>query len=87
MIDNNTIDKGDTIHVIRLLGVLLLILATFAIFRYRRSSLGRLPRVSTERQMPYCLKCESNRQVVINAGEEVPPEDYQWFCRKCREYV
>jgi transposase-like protein len=34
--------------------------------------------------MPYCQKCESNRHVVVNAGQS-PDENERWYCTHCRE--
>jgi transposase-like protein len=34
--------------------------------------------------MPYCQKCESNRHVVVNAGQS-PDEAERWYCTHCRE--
>jgi len=35
-------------------------------------------------EMPYCQKCESNRHVVVNAGQSLD-ENERWYCTHCRE--
>jgi hypothetical protein len=49
-------------------------------FRQRR---GRLQGPPAELEMPYCLKCETNRNVVVNHGHELG--EARWFCTGCRE--
>jgi hypothetical protein len=55
----------------------------FAGVRAFLRSRGRLQRRPPELEMPYCLRCESNRNVVVNSGEAA--RDAHWFCTKCRE--
>jgi len=40
---------------------------------------------STERFVPFCLKCESNRQVIENSGLDYPLDQFRWFCKRCQE--
>ena len=39
------------------------------------------------RIMPYCLKCETNRNVVTNVGRPAgfPRDKYSWYCEGCLE--
>ena len=50
-----------------------------AFHRYK----GRQQQRPEELEMPYCLKCESNRNVVVNSGEAA--KDNRWYCTHCRE--
>ena len=51
-----------------------------AFMRSMQKSSGRQP----ETTMPYCQKCESNRNVVVNAGH-VENHNLRWYCTRCRE--
>lgn len=55
----------------------------FAGARKLLRSRGGLQRRRPEIEMPYCLKCESNRSVVVNSGEAAG--DAHWYCTRCRE--
>ena len=55
----------------------------FTIVRKFRQRRGLLQGPPAELEMPYCLKCESNRSVVVNRGHEAG--DARWFCTRCRE--
>ena len=48
-------------------------------------SRGRLPGGRRpEIEMPFCLRCESSRNVVVNSGEGAG--DTRWYCTKCHEH-
>ena len=69
------------VALLRLLIVLLLAGAVIYLLRHRLGLAPRRPRLPPEpRPMPYCRKCESNRQVI-----ERPNEGYRWYCQRCRE--
>ena len=69
------------VAVVRLLVVLLLVGVGIYLLRHRLGIATNRPRLpSTPRPMPYCRKCESNRQVV-----ERPDDGFRWYCQRCRE--
>ena len=72
--------------LIRLAVGIVLAVGFFLIYRKFSQGTGRIPRRDLELEMPYCLKCESNRQVVINPGDYFPPQQYPWYCQRCREF-
>ena len=39
------------------------------------------------RAMPFCRRCESNRNVVVNAGRNprYPQDRWSWYCQRCDE--
>ena len=51
-----------------------------ALMRTMRPGPGRHPEIS----MPFCHKCESNRNVVVNSGQ-AEDTDLRWYCTRCRE--
>jgi hypothetical protein len=55
----------------------------FAAVRAYLRSTGRAPDRKAEPEVPYCLKCESTRNVVVNSG--IGPLGARWYCTKCRE--
>ena len=68
--------------LIRYLLILVVGLVVYSIYRSIKRSMqqGR----QDELDMPYCQKCESNRHVVVNAGQS-PDEAERWYCTHCRE--
>ena len=69
------------VAVVRLLVVLMLLGVGIYLLRHRLGLAPRGPRLPPEpRPMPYCRKCESNRQVV-----ERRDEGYRFYCQRCRE--
>lgn len=69
------------VAVVRLLVVLLLVGVGIYLLRHRLGLASPRPGLPREpRPMPYCRKCESNRQVV-----ERPYEGFRWYCQRCRE--
>ena len=71
--------------LIRLAIPIILAVVFFVIYRQFTQGTRRPPRRAPELEMPYCLKCESNRQVVANPGVDFPREQYPWYCQRCRE--
>ena len=70
----------------RLLALAVLIaLVVFAVKRFTRSAQGTTS--AETRIMPFCPKCESNRNVVDNRGghPHYPKEQCPWFCQHCEE--
>ena len=47
-------------------------------------SLQQGSRNRPETTMPYCQKCESNRNVVVNSGQ-AEDQSLRWYCTRCRE--
>ena len=69
------------VALLRLLIVLLLVGVGIYLLRHRLGLASAHPRLPpTPRPMPYCRKCESNRQVV-----ERRHEGFRWYCQRCRE--
>ena len=69
------------VALLRLLVVLLLAGVVIYLLRHRLGLVPRRPRLPPEpRPMPYCLKCESNRQVIERWNEGL-----RFYCQRCRE--
>ena len=67
------------------LGILILVvLAVYLLARMFVRSMQQGGRRRPEVIMPYCQKCESNRNVVVNAGH-VDDHNLRWYCTRCRE--
>ncbi len=67
------------------LGILILVaLAVYLLVRMVMRSMQQGSRRGPEVTMPYCQKCESNRNVVVNAGH-VEDHNLRWYCTRCRE--
>ena len=67
------------------LGILILVaLAVYLLVRMVMRSMQQGSRRQPEVTMPYCQKCESNRNVVVNAGH-VADHNLRWYCTRCRE--
>ena len=74
----------------RRLGLLRVLIITAVVFlgyllvRMLLKSMQQSGRRRPEVIMPYCQKCESNRNVVVNSGQA---EDYhlRWWCTRCKE--
>ncbi len=69
------------IALIRILIVPVIAMAVFAIIR---SVIRSMQQSNRDMTMPYCQKCESNRNVVVNAGQ-TPDETERWYCTHCHE--
>ena len=70
-----------------LIRVLIVPVIATVIFMFIRSvmrSMKQSQQDSIDITMPYCQKCESNRHVVVNAGQS-PDENERWYCTHCRE--
>ena len=67
-----------------LIGIGLLIYYFVSVRRRRLPSSGGGGEV---RIMPYCPKCESNRQVMPNTGQDsfYPIGKIPWYCEGCQE--
>lgn len=70
--------------LIRYLLMLLAGLVIYAFVRSIRRAMQGSKQGEPELDMPYCQKCESNRNVVVNAGHS-PDRDSRWYCTHCRE--
>lgn len=70
--------------LIRILIVPVIGMIVFAIIRSVIRSMQQSKQGYQDMVMPYCQKCESNRNVVVNAGQ-TPDEDQRWYCTRCRE--
>ena len=69
------------VAVVRLLLLMLLVGLGIYLLRHRLGLAPRPPRLPPEpRPMPYCLRCETNRQVI-----ERRDEGYRFYCRRCGE--
>ena len=67
------------------LGILILVvLAVYLLARMFVRSMQQGGQRRPEVIMPYCQKCESNRNVVVNAGH-VDDHNLRWYCTRCRE--
>ena len=67
--------------------MVLLAIVVFVIYLLVRAfmrSMQKGSRPHPEVTMPYCQKCESNRNVVVNAGH-VEDHNLRWYCTRCRE--
>ena len=67
------------------IGILILaVLIAYLLARMFLRSMQRRARRGPEPIMPYCQKCESNRNVVVNSGQA---EDHalRWWCTRCKE--
>jgi transposase-like protein len=68
-----------------LIRVLVVPVIATVIFMFIRSIMRSMKQSQQEAlDMPYCQKCESNRHVVVNAGQS-PDEAERWYCTHCRE--
>ena len=70
-----------------LLRYLIIAAVVFAVYWLVRMLVRQMQqggRRQPEVTMPYCQKCESNRNVVVNSGQA---EDHhlRWWCTRCRE--
>ena len=72
------------IALVRLLVVPVIATVIFMFIRSFMRSMQQSKQDSLEMTMPYCQKCESNRHVVVNAGQS-PDESERWYCTHCRE--
>ena len=71
------------ILVLRYLIVMLLVGLGIYLLRRHFGFSSRGSRSSHELPpLPYCLNCESNRQVVENPGDR---SEARWYCQRCRE--
>ena len=63
----------------------LIALVVFAVKRL--AGPGRRATSAETRIMPFCPKCESNRNVVDNGGghPRYPKDQNPWFCQHCEE--
>jgi hypothetical protein len=63
----------------------LIALVVFAVKRFTGSA--RRATSADASIMPFCTKCESNRNVVDNRGghPHYPKDQYPWFCQHCEE--
>lgn len=67
------------------LGILILVvLVVYLLVRMFVRSMQQSSRHGPEVTMPYCQKCESNRNVVVNAGQ-AQDQGLRWWCTRCRE--
>lgn len=66
-----------------LIGIGLLIYYFVSVRKRRLDSEGS----GEVRIMPYCPKCESNRHVIPNTGNNpsYPRDKVSWFCEGCQE--
>ena len=62
-----------------------LTLVVLAVRKYVRPA--SRPTSAETRIMPFCPKCESNRNVVTNSGihPRYPSHSNPWFCQHCEE--
>ena len=68
-----------------LIRVLVVPVIATVIFMFIRSIMRSMKQRQQEvLDMPYCQKCESNRHVVVNAGQS-PDQAERWYCTHCRE--
>ena len=72
------------IALLRILIVPVIGMIVFAIIRSVIRSMQQSKQGYQDMVMPYCQKCESNRHVVVNAGQ-TPDEHQRWYCTHCRE--
>jgi transposase-like protein len=70
--------------LLRVLVVPLIGLVVFAIIRTVIRSMQQSRQDALDTTMPYCQKCESNRHVVVNAGQSLDVGS-RWYCTHCRE--
>ena len=67
------------------LGILILVgLVVYLLVRMVVRSMQQGSRRQPEVTMPYCQKCESNRNVVVNSGE-AEDQAMRWYCTRCKE--
>ena len=67
------------------LGILILVvLAVYLLVRMAVRSMQQSGRNRPEVIMPYCQKCESNRNVVVNSGQ-AGDDRLRWWCTRCHE--
>jgi len=69
---------------IRILVVPVIATVIYMFIRSVMRSMKQSQQDSLNMAMPYCQKCESNRNVVVNAGQS-PDEKERWYCTHCRE--
>ena len=70
-----------------LLRYLIIAAVVFAVYWVVRTVMRQMqqgPRRQPEVTMPYCQKCESNRNVVVNSGQ-AEDHNLRWWCTRCRE--
>ncbi|SVC62620.1 uncharacterized protein METZ01_LOCUS315474 [marine metagenome] len=72
------------IALIRILIVPVIAMVVFAIIRSVIRSMQQRNQGNRDMVMPYCQKCESNRNVVVNVGQ-TPDEAERWYCTHCHE--
>ena len=70
----------------RLMAMIGVVTLVYFVVRWLRQP-ARKRLQSETRIMPFCPKCESNRNVVANSGghPHYPTESYGWFCQHCEE--
>lgn len=68
----------------RLIIFAMVVFAVYLLVRWFMKSMQQGGQRRPEVIMPYCQKCESNRNVVVNSGQT---EDYnlRWWCTRCKE--
>ncbi len=72
------------IALIRILIVPVIAMVVFAIIRSVIRSMQQRNQGNRDMVMPYCQKCESNRNVVVNVGQ-TSDEAERWYCTHCHE--
>ena len=70
--------------LLRYLIIAAVVFAVYWLVRMLVRSMQQGGRRRPEVIMPYCQKCESNRNVVVNAGH-VDDHNLRWYCTRCRE--
>ena len=70
--------------LLRILAVTLIGLVVYAFIRSVMRSMRQNRQDALDTTMPYCQKCESNRNVVVNAGQSTD-EAERWYCTHCHE--
>lgn len=70
--------------LIRYLIIAAVVFAVYWVVRYVIRSMQQGSRQGPEIIMPYCQKCESNRNVVFNSGQ-AGDDRLRWWCTRCRE--
>ncbi|MEE2656137.1 MAG: hypothetical protein VYB71_00920 [Chloroflexota bacterium] len=72
------------IALIKILIVPVIAMVVLAIIRSVIRSMQQNNQANQDMTMPYCQKCESNRNVVVNAGQ-TPDRAERWYCTRCHE--
>ncbi|MBH52151.1 MAG: hypothetical protein CL785_03230 [Chloroflexi bacterium] len=60
---------------------LMLVILAGGIYAFRRFMQPK----NTQVIAPWCLRCESNRSVVMNFDEN--EKNGKWYCSRCKEYL